>query len=173
MLVGLQPAAAWARQGAPAGTAAVRTESPAAQAAPAQPAPSVESLGMSFERIKRGLRIQQPSAAKTPLKVEYYVEVQGIAPPIPIFRPGELASGPVSYGAPTHADMMRHVTPIEFSSPRVPVSGIVIMGLAKLLQWEAQRARDERREKERLAAIEVERERQKRLKESLVVSPPK
>jgi hypothetical protein len=47
------------------------------------------------------------------------------------------------------------------------------MGLAKLIQWEAQRAREERREKERQAAIEAERERQKRLKESLVVSPPK
>jgi hypothetical protein len=172
-LVGLQPAAVWARQGGPAGTAAAPVDSQPAQAAPAQPAPSVEALGMSFERIKRGLRILPASTAKTPLKLEYYVEVQGIAPPIPIFRPGELASGPVPYGAPTHADMMAHVTPIEFSSPRVPVSGIVLMGLAKLLQWEAQRAREERREQERQAAIDVERERQKRLKESLVVSPPK
>ena len=37
--------------------------------------------------------------------------------------------------------MMAHVTPIEFKSPRIPVSGIVIMGLAKLIQWEAARAR--------------------------------
>jgi hypothetical protein len=170
-LVGLQPAAVRAQQGAPSGTAAEGTQPPPAQAT--GPAPSVESLGMSFERIKRGLRILPPSAAKTPLKLEYYVEVQGLAPPIPIFRPGELATGPVPYGAPTHWDMMNHVTPEAFKAGTVPVSTLAIMGLAKLIQWEAQRAREERREKERQAAIEAERERQRRLKESIVLSPPK
>jgi len=160
LLIGLQPTAALARQGV-------------GPVAPPQAAPSIDSLGMSFARIKRELRTLPPSTAQTPLKVEYYVEVQGLAPPIPIFRPGELTTGPVPYGAPTHADMMSHVTPEEFKSPRIPVSGIVIMGLAKLIQWEAARAREERREKDRLAAIEVERERQRRLKESVVVSPPK
>ncbi|MFO7693351.1 MAG: hypothetical protein R6V57_09730 [Vicinamibacterales bacterium] len=150
-LIGLQPAAVWAQQSAP----------------------SIDSLGLSFARIKRELRTLPPSTAQTPLKLEYYVEVQGLAPPIPIFRPGELTSGPVPYGAPTHSDMMSHVTPEEFKSPRIPVSGIVIMGLAKLLQWEAARAREERREKDRQTAIEAERERQRRLKESVLLSPPK
>ncbi len=159
-LVGLQPTAALARQRA-------------APDAPPQAAPSIDSLGISFSRIKRELRTLPPSSAQTPLKLEYYVEVQGLAPPIPIFRPGELTTGPVPYGAPTHADMMSHVTPEEFKSPRIPVSGIVIMGLAKLIQWEAARAREERREKDRLEAIEVERERQRRLKESILLSPPK
>jgi hypothetical protein len=172
-LVGFQPAAVWAQQDPAPGTAAAGAQPLPAAVASSQSVPTVESLGMSFERIKRGLRILPPSTAKTPLKLEYYVEVQGIAPPIPIFRPGELASGPVPYGAPTHADMMAHVTPIEFSSPRIPVSGIVIMGLAKLVQWEAQRAREERLEKERQAAIDAERERQRRLKESILLSPPK
>ena len=160
LLIGLQPSAALAGQGA-------------GPNAPPQAAPSIDSLGMSFARIKRELRTLPPSSAQTPLKVEYYVEVQGLAPPIPIFRPGELSTGPVPYGAPTHADMMSHVTPEEFRSPRIPVSGIVIMGLAKLIQWEAARAREERREKDRLAANEVERERQRRLKESILLSPPK
>lgn len=150
-LVGLQPAAVCAQQ------------------AP----PSIDSLGMSFARIKRELRTLPPSTAQTPLKLEYYVEVQGIAPPIPIFRPGELTTGPVPFGAPTHADMMDHVTPIYFKSPTIPISGIVIMGLAKLIEWEAARAREDRREKDRMAAIEVERERQRRLKESILISPPK
>ena len=169
-LVGLQPAAVRAQQGAPSGTAPAAGPS-SAQRTPA--APSVESLGMSFERIKRELRILPPSTAKTPLKLEYYVEVQGLAPPIPIFRPGELTTGPVPYGAPTHWDMMTHVTPEAFKAGTVPVSSLALMGLAKLIQWEQQRAREERREKERQAAIEAERERQKRLKESIVLSPPK
>ena len=172
-LVGLQPAAVRAQQGPPPRTAAAGAQPSSAQAGPASTVPSVESLGMSFERIKRGLRMLPPSASRAPLKLEYYVEVRGLAPPIPIFRPGELATGPVPYGAPTHWDMMNHVTPEAFKAGTVPVSSLAIMGLAKLIQWEAQRAREERREKERQAAIEAERERQKRLKESLVVSPPK
>jgi hypothetical protein len=170
-LVGLQPAAVWAQRSAAQGPAA-------SQAGPADPqtaraGSAADLFGVSFERIKRELRILPPSTAKTPLKLEYYVEVQGLAPRIPIFKPGELATGPAPYGAPTHSDVLRLFTPEEFRSPRVPVSAIVIMGLAKLVQWEAQRAREERIEKQRQADIEAERERQKRLKNSVVLSPPK
>jgi hypothetical protein len=155
-LVGFQPAVVLAQQGDPA-----------------PPPPTVEALGMSFERIKRELRMRPPSAAKTPLKLEYYVEVQGLMPPLPLFQPGELTMGPIPYGAPTHADMMDHVTPQAFKAGTVPVSSLAIMGIVKLLQWEAQRAREERFAKQRQAEIDAERERQRRLKESLVVSPPK
>ena len=105
-LVGLQPAAVGAQQGSAPGTAATQ-----AQPAPAHAVPSVESLGMSFDRIKRELRILPPSTVASPLKLEYYVEVQGLMPALPLFRPGELTTGPVPLGAPTHWDMMDHVTP--------------------------------------------------------------
>ena len=172
-LVGFQPAALCAQRGTPPAIPASPAQPQVTPSEAAQAVPSVDSLGLSFARIKRGLRVLPPSTADTPLKLEYYVEVQGLAPPIPIFRPGELTTGPVPYGAPTHSDMMSHVTPEAFKSPSIPVSGIVIMGLAKLIQWEAARAREERMEKARREAIEVERERQRRLKESLVLSPPK
>jgi len=157
ILIGLQPAAVRAQQG---------------PVAPPPP-PSVEALGMSFERIKRELRVLPPSTAKTPLKLEYYVEVQGLMPPLPLFKPGELTTGPVPFGAPTHRDMMDHVTPEAFKSGTVPVSSLAIMGIVKLLQWEAQRAREERLAKKRQAEIDEERERQRRLKDSLVVGPQK
>jgi len=173
-LVGLQPAVLLARRDAAAGiSGAAQARRPPAQAAPAQAPTSVEALGVSFERIKRELRMLPPSTVKTPLKLEYYVEVQGLLPPIPIFRPGELTTGPVPYGAPTHADMLDHVTPLAFKSPAIPVSGILMMGVQMLVQWEANRAREERLLKERQAANDRERERQRRLKESLVTSPPK
>ena len=173
-LIGLEPAAAWARQGAAAAGNRPDPRPPTApQSDAARLTPTVESLGMSFDRIKRELRILPPSTAKSAIKLEYYVEVQGLMPPLPLFRPGELTTGPVPYGAPTHRDMMDHVTPLAFKAGTVPVSSLAIMGIVKLLQWEAQRAREERREKDRLAAIEAERERQKRLKESLLLSPPK
>ena len=46
-LVGLQPASVGAQQGSAPGSAATQ-----AQPAPAHAVPSVESLGMSFDRIK-------------------------------------------------------------------------------------------------------------------------
>jgi hypothetical protein len=172
-LVGLQPAAVWAQQGAASDVGPAGARAVPGQAGRAQASPSVESLGISFERIKRELRILPPSTAKTPLKLEYYVEVQGLMPPIPLFKPGELTTGPVPYGAPTHRDMMDHVTPEAFKSPTIPVSAIAIMGIRMLLQWEVTRAREERLAKKRQAEIDEERERQRRLKESLVVGPPK
>jgi hypothetical protein len=172
-LVSLQPAPVRAQQGSAPGTSATQTQPPPARADSGQAVPSIDSLGLSFARIKRELRMLPPSTVKTPLKLEYYVEVQGLMPPLPIFRPGELTTGPVPYGAPTHSDMMDHVTPEAFKSGTVPVSGLAIMGIVKLIQWEAQRAREERRERDRQAAIEAERERQKRLKDSIVLSPPK
>jgi hypothetical protein len=110
---------------------------------------------------------------KTPLKLEFYVEVQGTAPPILLFQPGELATGPVPYGAPTHSDVLELFTPIEFRSPSMPLSTIAIMGIQKLLAWESNRAREKRAEEARQKRNEAERVRQQRLKESLVVSPPK
>ena len=172
-LVGLQPAPAPAHQGSAPATSAAQTQPPPARADSGRTVPSIDSLGLSFARIKRELRILPPSTAKTPLKLEYYVEVQGLMPPLPIFRPGELTTGPVAYGAPTHWDMMAHVTPEAFKSGTVPVSSLALMGIAKLIQWEAQRAREERLAKKRQAEIDEERERQRRLKESLVVGPPK
>jgi len=173
-LVALQPTAAWARQGVAAAGNRPDSRPPAAsQSDVGQLTPSVESLGMSFDRIKRELRILPPSTAKSAIKLEYYVEVQGLMPPLPLFRPGELTTGPVPYGAPTHWDMMDHVTPQAFKSPTIPISGIAIMGIQMLLQWEINRAREERLAKRRQAEIDEERERQRRLKESLVASPPK
>jgi hypothetical protein len=168
-LVGLQPAAALAQQNAAPGPSTAGQS----RSSPAQAAPSTDALGVSFDRIKRELRMRPPTAVKTPLKLEYYVEVQALLPPIPIFKTGELTTGPIPYGAPTHADMLDHVTPLAFKSPAIPVSSILMMGVQMLVQWEANRAREERLLKERQKANDLERERQRRLKESLVVSPPK
>jgi hypothetical protein len=172
-LAGLQPATVWAQEGGTPGTAATQAQPLPAPPTADQPPPSVDSLGMSFARIKRGLRTLPPSTAKTALKLEYYVEVQGLMPPIPLFKPGELTTGPVPFGAPTHRDMMDHVTPLAFKAGTVPISSLAILGVVKLLEWEVQRAREERLAKKRQAEIDEERERQRRLKESILLSPPK
>jgi len=172
-LVGFQPAVVWAEQGAAASAPVSQHKPPPPGSSQGQPPPDFDALGVSFDRIKRELRLSPPSTVTTPLKLEFYVEVQGTAPPILLFQPGELATGPVPYGAPTHSDVLELFTPIEFRSPSVPLSTIAIMGIQRLLAWESNRAREKRVEDARQKRIEAERVRQQRLKESLVVSPPK
>ncbi len=137
-LVGLQPAVVLGAAGRRARTAASQAQLPPAPGAASEAVPSIDSLGLSFDRIKRGLRILPPSDRQHAAQAGVLRRSPGRwRPPIPIFKPGELTTGPVPYGAPTHSDMMSHVTPEEFKSPRIPVSGIVIMGIVKLIQWEA------------------------------------
>ncbi|MBI3047585.1 MAG: hypothetical protein HYY76_04675, partial [Acidobacteria bacterium] len=67
------------------------------------------------------------------LNLRYTVEVYGQAPPIVLFGPeANLESGPVPYGAPTHRDMIEHVTPREFRAPAADLSA--------LIRWLAERA---------------------------------
>lgn len=142
----------------------------------ARPLPTVESLGVSFDRIKRQLDVKPASTDQRGLKLEYYVEVIAMAPPIYLFAPDEPSFGPVPGSAPSHSDMMRHITPLAFSSPRATfVSFGGARGKTPTLLgrdfWATQTRMA--KEIERRKKIEAERERQRMLKESIVVSPPK
>jgi hypothetical protein len=135
-----------------------------------EPLPTVEALGVSFDRIKRELHVVPASTSKAPLKLDYYVEVLGIAPTIQLFTPEELRGGPVPGGAPTHAEMLREVwTKPEFKAPSVPISSIAIMGIMKLAQWQAEQAKKRKAEAERKAREEE----LKRKYPDLVVREPK
>lgn len=140
--IGLQPAAVCA-QAAPKPSAGAPP-----QAAQPETPPSVESLGLSLARIKRELGDRPATENKDGLKLDFYVEVFAFAPPIPIFQPGELTTGPVPWGPPTHADFLRHVTPEAFRSPAVPISSIAIMGIAYLVKQEADRQKRRKAEEE-------------------------
>jgi hypothetical protein len=131
-IVGLEPLLLLARQADPAST-------PPQAAVSGQPGPSLEAMGISFQRIKRELGDRAPSTNATPLKLNYYVEVTAVAPPILLFSPQELAPGPVPGGAPTHWDMVAQVTRPEFRAGSVPISSLAIMAVAKQRQWEADR----------------------------------
>ncbi len=116
---------------------------------PAKP-PPVEALGVSFDRIKRELGERPPSPAIAPLKLDYYVEVIGWAPQIQLFTPEELRAGPVPGGPPTHWEMVDQVfTKPEFKAPAVPISSLAIMGIAKLVQWQANQVKKRRAEEAR------------------------
>ena len=87
-------------------------------------------LPVSLERIKRKLA-QVPPSQEFLLRLDYYVEVHGRAPQLDIFEAFDLHAAPVPFGAPTHSEMIWHVTPEEFRPPVVPV----LAPLDALIKW--------------------------------------
>ena len=180
VLIGLEPAWLQAQQ---AGAAGANPQSPRPQAravSTAQPAsadvPDIDALGMSFERIKRLLADRPPSSSQSPLKLNYYVEVVALAPRLQLFTREELApTGAIPWGAPTHADIVNLLTPIEFRSPTVPISSLAIVGIMKLAKWQAERMKRQKAEEDRRKRDDEERKRQKALEDSglVVVKPPR
>ncbi len=105
-----------------------------ATAAQAQEAIDVSRLPLDLQRIHRGLQQARIREERQGLNLRYFVDVYGQAPPIVIFGPEDnLVHGPVPYGAPTHRDMIEHVTPKEFRAP--------VADFGALARWLAQRAR--------------------------------
>ena len=85
-----------------------------------------EELPVSLSRIRRKLAQAPPSRA-SPLRLDVYVEVVGKAPAFRIFEGVDLQAGPVPYGAPTHSDMIRHVTPQEFRAPSISLAPVLAL----------------------------------------------
>jgi hypothetical protein len=102
--------------------------------AAAQDAIDVSRLPVDLERIQRGLRDSTIREERDGLNLRYTVEVFGQAPPIVLFGPeANLGSGPVPYGAPTHREMIDHVTPKEFRP--------AVADFSALLRWLAERGK--------------------------------
>jgi hypothetical protein len=69
------------------------------------------------------------------LNLRYVVDVFGQAPRIELFPNRDFSlSGPAPYGAPTHQDMLRVMTPQEFSAPAA--------NLGNLFRWFSDKAKD-------------------------------
>lgn len=107
---------------------------PLTSAVQAQETVDVSRLPLNLERIQRGLRQSAIRDESQGLNIRYVVDVFGQAPPLVILRPEDnLVYGPVPYGAPTHKEMIEHVTPKEYRAPAADFSA--------LLRWLAERAK--------------------------------
>ena len=92
-----------------------------------EPLPA-EELPVSLERIKRKLAHLGPAQSSL-LRLDYYVEVYGRAPKIDVLQAFDVHSGPVAYGAPTHAELLSLILPAESRTPLLLLSpGIDIIG---------------------------------------------
>ena len=103
-------------------------------AAGAQTTVDVSRLPIDLERIQRKLQQSAIREEHDGLNLRYVIEVYGKAPPIVLFGPDDdLVYGPVPYGAPTHREMIEHVTPKEYRAPAAD--------LGALARWLAERAK--------------------------------
>ncbi len=112
LLIGLS-APAWAQDPPPA---------------EAEAAIDVTKLGVSLDRIQRGLRVtetrEKDREAGNALRLEFQVQVYGMAPKIEVLKDVDLFNGPVPGSAPTHRQFIEHVTPQIYRTPGLPVSAL-------------------------------------------------
>jgi len=88
----------------------------------------VKRLPVDLNKLTRDLRQTAASESHNGLHIRYTVDVYGQAPRVEFFtKQDNLKSGPVPYGAPSHREMIEHVTPIEYRPP--------VMDFSALLRW--------------------------------------
>lgn len=94
----------------------------------------VSRLPVSLERIQRELQQTTVREERKGLNLLYIIEVYGQAPALVVFtKEDNLTTGPVPYGAPTHREMVDHVTPREYRAPAADFGALV--------RWLAERAK--------------------------------
>ena len=104
---------AWAGQETAAGGAIATTT----------PGVDLARLPVNVSRIGRQLRQEQAREERDGLKIRYTINVYGELPRIQLVTPlDNLLIGDVPRTAPTHADMIRMMTPQEFSAPVIGIS---------------------------------------------------
>lgn len=114
-----------------------RADSSTKTAAPSpESAIDVSQLPINLDRIQRQLRRQSTVRDESEgLNLRYVVDVFGQAPRIELFPNRDYSlSGPAPYGAPTHQEMLRVMTPQEFSAPAA--------NLGNLFRWFSDKAKD-------------------------------
>ena|SRR5688572_1886283 len=106
----------------------------ATSAVRAQETVDVSRLPINLEKIHRELRQSAIREERDGLNLRYVIDVFGQAPPIDLFGPeADLVYGPVPNSAPTHREMIDHVTPKEYRAPAADFSA--------LLRWLADRSK--------------------------------
>ena len=93
----------------------------------------VKRLPIDLARVTTKLRQSAATESRNGLHIRYTIDVYGQAPRLEFFtKQDNLATGPVPYGAPSHRQMLEHVTPQEFRAP--------VMDFPALIAWLAQKA---------------------------------
>jgi hypothetical protein len=106
----------------------------ASAAAQQQPAPvvDVDRLPVNVAKIQKELKRQADIEERDGLNLRYSLHVYGVAPRLQFFTEDDnLTTGPVPWGAPTHQEIINHITPQQFRAPAADFSAF--------LRWLAER----------------------------------
>ena len=104
-------------------------------------------LGVSLDRIQKGLRLAEikEKESRDGLRLEFNVQVFGVAPRIDVIPDGEdLVFGPVPGTAPSHSQFIEYVTPAIYRQPAMPISAFA----AWAAKWMADKSKKARCEEE-------------------------
>jgi hypothetical protein len=86
----------------------------------------VKRLPIDLTKVTRELRQSAATESHNGLHIRYTVDVYGQAPRIELFtKQDNLGSGPVPYGAPSHQEMINHVTPQEYRAPYADFGNLI------------------------------------------------
>jgi hypothetical protein len=95
-------------------------------AAAQQTSVDVKRLPIDLAKVTTQLRQSAATQSHNGLHIRYTVDVYGQAPRIELYtKQDNLATGPVPYGAPSHREMIEHVTPIEYRAPFADFSSLI------------------------------------------------
>lgn len=82
-------------------------------------------LPVNVARIGRQLRQTETTEERNGVRLKYTIQVYGEAPKLKLVTPlDNLLTGDVPNSAPTHTDMIRQMTPKEFSAPVIGLGAI-------------------------------------------------
>ena len=89
------------------------------------PGVDLAQLPVSVSRIGRQLRQAATIEERNGLRLKYTIQVYGEVPPLKLVTPlDNLLTGDVPNSSPTHNDMIRQMTPKEFSAPVIGLGSI-------------------------------------------------
>jgi hypothetical protein len=115
-----------------------------AQDSEAKPAPPQDDtpidatkLGVSLARIQKGLRVsesKEKQSGVSPLRIEFAVQVYGVAPRIDLLRDLDILHGDAPNSAPTHRQIIEFLTPQIYRQPTAPISALAWWAGMKLFE---------------------------------------
>jgi hypothetical protein len=118
------------------GVAAPSAAQDPAPAPQADPAIDVTKLGVSLDRIQRGLFIAESREKRdgTEMRLEFNVQVYGMSPKIEVLKGVDLFNGGVPGTAPSHRQMIEFWTPPIYRQPGLPISALAFWAAQHLWQ---------------------------------------
>jgi hypothetical protein len=95
-------------------------------AAAQQSSVDVKRLPIDLTKVTRELRQSAATESRSGLNLRYRIDVYGQAPRIELFtKDDNIEYGRAPYGAPSHQEMIDHVTPQEYRAPYADIGNLI------------------------------------------------